>query len=302
MIKVAILLSTYNGQDYIERQVHSIYRQSYQDFQLYIRDDGSSEEFVNQLREMKKQYGFTIIEGTNLGFVGSFMELLKEVDDAELYAFADQDDVWLPDKLQTTVEWFERRNSENKQFCQKPVLFHSAYDVINSNDEVVGHFYFPNEKYDFRRSITENHYSGFAMAINRTLREYMLKGNVDKIGYHDWWAAMIVQAFGVGYSDEKVTALHRAHGDNITTFNLKTRLQWLKKSLCEESELHKRAVEFERCFNDDLSLEDRKILQLFTIERYSFIYALKKAFHPKRWRPVMTSEVVMRLLMLLGRI
>lgn len=300
MIKVAILLSTYNGQDYIEKQIQSIYMQSYKGFHLYIRDDGSSEEFVSQLRVLKSQYDFTLLEGNNVGFAGSFMKLLAGVKDADLYAFADQDDIWLPDKLQTAVEWFEKQNVQDMQ--SKPLLFHSAYHIIDKENKVVGRFYFSNKGYDFRRSITENHYSGFSMVINSKLREYMLKGNAEKIGYHDWWAAMIAQAFGVGHSDKKVTALHRTHGDNATIFNFQTRWLWLKKSLTEESEMHKRAVEFENCFSKELTAANRKILALFTMKRYNLHIALKKCFYPKRWRPVLSSEIVMRMLMLVGKI
>ena len=140
------------------------------------------------------------------------------------------------------------------------------------------------------------------MVINESLREYMLKGDWNKIGYHDWWAAMIVQAFGKSWSDERVTALHRAHGDNVTTFNMKTRLQWLRKTLVEESELHKRAVEFKRCFEKELKDKDKEMIALFSKERYNIWYALKKFFYPKRWRPVLSSEIVMRMLMLVGKV
>lgn len=297
MKKIAVLLSAYNGDKYIEEQIASIYHQKYTDFQLYVRDDGSKKEFVELLKKLQLKYGFELITGENMGFLKSFMFLLDYAEGAELYAFADQDDIWLEDKLQNAVSWFEQ-DKENKT----PRLYHSAYDIIDDRHNVAGHFYFPNEGYDFRRSITENHYSGFAMVINAKLREYMLKGDCDQIGYHDWWAAMIVQAFGQGWSDDRVTALHRVHGDNVTAFNMKTRLQWLKKSLLEESELHKRAVEFERCYKEELTPENRKIIQLFSARRYNLGYALKKCLYPGRWRPVLSSEIVMRFLMLIGKV
>lgn len=316
MSKVAILLSTYNGNEYVKEQIESIYRQTFSDFTLYVRDDGSSEEFVSLLREMQIQYGFELEEGHNLGFVKSFMTLLEQVKDAKYYAFADQDDIWLENKLKRAVEWFEceaeiyaagqdaQIQKKDEGYCREeiPILYHSAYDVIDSEGKVINHFYFPNDGYDFRRSITENHYSGFAMMINGRMRDMILSGNPEQIGYHDWWAAMIAQGLGAGYSDSCVMALHRAHGDNVTTFNLKTRIQWLKQSLTEEQELHKRAVEFDRCFGQQLTEEKKNILNLFCFQQYHFGKAIRKSLYPKRWRPVISSEVVMRLLMLLGRI
>lgn len=298
MCKIAILLSSYNGGIYIEEQIASIYKQTYRDFELYIRDDGSDEPFQKQLQELQKQYGFHLTLGTNIGFVRSFMELLDMVNDAELYAFADQDDIWLEEKLQTAVDWYSGLENQS----EIPVLYHSAYEVIGEDEKVIGHFYFPNERYDFRRSITENHYSGFAMVINRKMREMMLKGSPYMIGYHDWWAAMIAHGLGIGYSDKAVMAYHRSHGKNVTTFNLKTRIDWLIKTMKEESELRRRAMEFKRCFEKDLSAENLKMLELFCQKKYSFIVAIKKCCYPKRWRPVWSSELVMRFLMLVGKI
>ena len=296
MKKVAVLLSAYNGAEYIEEQIRSICQQSYPECHLYVRDDGSDRTFVGQLKELQKQYAFTLLEGENIGFVASFMTLLQQVTDADLYAFADQDDIWLPDKIQKAVTWFDTCEDS-----RKPLLYHSAYDVVDGEGKVVDHFYFGEEGYDFRRSITENHYSGFSMVVNAAMREYMLKGQWNQIGYHDWWAAMIVHAFGMSYSDSEVLALHRAHGDNVTTFNMRTRIQWLHRTLTEESELRKRAVEFERCFGEQLSKPDKKILRLFTDKHYNILHACKKCFYPKRWRPILSSEIVVRVLMLIGR-
>ena len=140
MKKVAVLLSTYNGDDYIEEQLDSIYNQQYQDFQLYVRDDGSKKEFIEKLNQLQQEYKFELITGENLGFVKSFMYLLDYVKDAELYAFADQDDIWLEDKLQNAVLWFEQQDAGNKIPC----LYHGAYDIIDDDRNVIGHFYIPN--------------------------------------------------------------------------------------------------------------------------------------------------------------
>ena len=302
MSKVAILLSSYNGEQYIKEQIESIYNQTYKDFHLYIRDDGSDTKCVELLRGLSKEYGFTLFEGDNLGFAKSFMWLLENVKDAEYYAFADQDDIWKKDKLERAVCWFEEACKNGEIKGKRPALFHSAYDVIDDSGKVIDHFYFPEKGYDFRRTITENHYSGFSMVTNRSLRNLMIRGEADKIGYHDWWAAMIVHAFGVSYSDDKVMALHRSHGDNVTTFNLSTRIKWLMETMKNESDIHERAMEFDRCFGEKMKSRDKKILDLFTNDRYNLLHALKKCFYLRRWRPIISSEIVVRFLMLAGRI
>lgn len=310
MCKVAVLMSTYNGREYVEDQIRTIYEQDYSDFTLFIRDDGSNADFVKQLEGLQAKYGFELIKGENLGFVKSFLTLLKSVEGFKYYAFADQDDIWLPEKLSKGVAWFEgeagayakSQGHQVKEISDLPVLYHSAYEVINMEGDTVDTFYFPNEGYDFRRAITENHYSGFSMIINEKMKKCLLEGRPEYIGYHDWWAAMIAQGFGVGYSDSLVTAMHRAHGDNVTTFNLGTRLKWLWRSLTGEQELHRRAVEFSRCFKDFLPEDKQKQLAWFVYQRYSFGKSIRKCFYPKRWRPVLSSELIMRVLMLFGRI
>ena len=295
MSKLAILLSSYNGEQYIKEQIDSIYRQTYKDFQLYVRDDGSTDKTIELLRDLKAKYDFVLYEGNNLGFVGSFMWLLRNVRDVEYYAFADQDDIWKENKLEKAMEWLDGKTD-------RPALFHSAYDVIDDNGKVVDNFFFPDKKYDFRRTITENHYSGFSMVINKPLRNLMIRGEVNRIGYHDWWAAMIVHAFGTAHSDYEVMALHRAHGDNVTTFNMLTRIKWLCASLKEESDIKKRAMEFDRCFGSKLRRKDKAVLDMFSNKHYNLIKALRKSFYPARWRPIISSEIVVRMLMLIGRI
>ena len=302
MSKVAILLSSYNGEQYIKEQIESIYGQTCEDFHLFVRDDGSSDKSVEILRDLSRQYGFTLYEGENLGFVRSFMWLLRNVKDAEYYAFADPDDIWMANKLDIALGWFDKSLESGLVKANRPALFHSAYDVIDDNGNIIDHFFFPDKGYDFRRSITENHYSGFSMMINKPLRNLMIRGEDEKIGYHDWWASMIVHAFGVAHSDTEVTALHRAHGDNVTTFNLFTRIKWLMKSLKEESDIHRRSGEFARCFGDKLKAKDKKYLNMFLGTDYNFLNAIKKCFYPARWRPILSSEIIVRWLMLIGRI
>lgn len=294
---VAILMSTYNGEKYIREQIKSIYAQTYKDFQLFVRDDGSERGFVEQLVKLQQEYGFVLEKGKNIGFLPSFMQLLAGVGQADYFAFADQDDIWYPKKIQTAVEWMESQKDQDK-----PLLFHSAYDIVDTHGKKIDIFCFDNRGYDFRKSITENHYSGFSMVINGALRAAMLKAEVSELDYHDWWAAMIAHALGAGYFDKQVMACHRSHGDNITTFNLGTRLRWLVDNMAGKSAIQKRAREFKKCFYDMLDEEQKKIIDLFCVENYDLKKSLKKCLYYKKWRSAWSSELVLRFLMLVGKI
>ena len=106
-MKVNILLSTYNGEQYLKEQVKSIQDQTYPDWQLLIRDDGSRDgtvEIIQELVAQDERIRF-INQGAieNLGVIKSFHTLLK-YEKADLYCFSDQDDVWLPEKIALQVE------------------------------------------------------------------------------------------------------------------------------------------------------------------------------------------------------
>ena len=114
-MKVNILLSTYNGEQYLKEQVKSIQDQTYQAWQLLIRDDGSTDGTVKIIQELVAQDERIrfINQGAieNLGVIKSFHALLK-YEKADLYCFSDQDDVWLPEKIDLQVEASENLTQE----------------------------------------------------------------------------------------------------------------------------------------------------------------------------------------------
>ena len=86
MKKVVVLLSSYNGEKYIRRQMDSILNQSYESIELIIRDDGSTDDTVSIIKEYQSTYeGIRLVEGKNIGFLQSFMELLSYETDALLH-------------------------------------------------------------------------------------------------------------------------------------------------------------------------------------------------------------------------
>ena len=101
---IAILLSTYNGSKYLREQLNSIIDQTVKDWILYVRDDGSTDETIDIIKEYVSLYpNINYIEDIqNLGSARSFMKLLSLVE-ADHYMFCDQDDVWLPTKIEVSL-------------------------------------------------------------------------------------------------------------------------------------------------------------------------------------------------------
>ena len=105
--KVQILMSTYNGEMFLEKQLDSILAQNYP-IELLIRDDGSSDRTVEIIkRYQKKNKNICLVEGHNLGVISSFFELFRIADEsADYFALADQDDIWFPNKVERAVSAF----------------------------------------------------------------------------------------------------------------------------------------------------------------------------------------------------
>ena len=120
METVQVLMSTYNGEKYIREQLNSIINQTYPSIKILVRDDGSSDGTIEILEEYAAKYdNMAYYAGKNLGVIQSFLQLLKDSDDSSAYyAFSDQDDVWLPEKIEKAVEMIE-----NNKEVEQPILY-----------------------------------------------------------------------------------------------------------------------------------------------------------------------------------
>ena len=104
---ILVILSTYNGEKYISKQIDSIFAQKGVDVTCYIRDDGSSDGTVRCIENLQKRYPKLLLEkGQNEGWRKSFMDALYACGDADFYAFSDQDDIWFENKLERAVQYF----------------------------------------------------------------------------------------------------------------------------------------------------------------------------------------------------
>lgn len=213
--EIAILMSTYNGQKYIEKQIQSILNQTNHDWHLYIRDDGSSDrtrEIIHHYAEKYSRISF-INENKvqNIGVVKSFMCLLQSVE-AKFYMFSDQDDFWLPNKVQHTLNKMLQCHYQSL-----PVCVHTNLKVVdNSLKKEVSAF--PKLVWSsFQRLLFWNCVTGCTMMVNQKLKDRV---NFKKVNYqyvymHDWWLALIAAEFGELVFLDEETMLYRQHGDNV---------------------------------------------------------------------------------------
>lgn len=296
--KVAILLSTYNGEKYVREQLASFLNQTYRNIEIIIRDDGSKDGTVKILKKYVETHkNIKLVEGKNLGFIKSFFELLK-LGKADYYAYADQDDVWLPNKIELAV------NSLNKLDDEKPNMAFSNVDYHDVEMNFMGHGE-EHKTYSFTNSLYECVSQGMTMVINQKARDMILDNIPTECMFHDWWTYMICSGMGNVAYDDVVTVKYRRDKKNATVegqgfFAI---LMWRIKNLFGKNGFIKiriQQLEFKKSFYNKISDENKKILDVFVQEKYNFFKALKKAFYPKKIRRKITADIAVRILFVLG--
>lgn len=296
--KVAILLSAYNGEKYIKEQIDSLICQTYKNIHIYIRDDGSKDNTISIIKEYKNE-NITLIEGKNCGYIKSFFALLEKVENADYYAFCDQDDVWREDKIERTIEKLSKLDED------KPNLFSSNSDYydIDLNFVEYGEI---NRIYNFRNSLVECISQGMTMCINKTARDMLVENTPKNCISHDCYIYMLCAGLGQIVYDKEPLVKYRRHTTSVTAEGknfIELQIWRIKKFLLGDSLklIRKQIIEFGNLYMDKLNGEDRKILSLFMNEKYSFIKAIKKTFYPKKFRKKLSDEILLRILFLIGK-
>lgn len=295
---VAILMSTYNGEQFLDEQIKSIINQTYQDWHLYIRDDGSSDNTVEILRKYsKKDNRITFINENkikNVGIVASFMSLLDSVN-AYYYMFSDQDDVWKMDKIAITLE--KMKSETNKDNI--PVCVHTDLQVVDSKlkgEQSMKKGYVWSSFYHL---MFGNCVTGCTMMINQSVKDKIKfeSQNKNLIPLHDWWIALIASAFGkVVFINEK-TIYYRQHEKNVIGSNKKNDVFHIIGRLCDQKtdennmiNVIRMAYEFDRLYktNKSISLKKRELIHSYAkvFEKSSPFFNLKTVIYnpPRRMK------------------
>lgn len=294
--KVNIVMSTYNGEKFLREQLDSLLNQKYQNCEIFVRDDGSKDGTVEILEEYEEKYGIHVIRGKNMGFCASFFEVLALADIGDYWSFCDQDDIWFSDKLSYAVQWLDSQKQDI------PLLYHSSSEMIDEEGNRIGIQDPPRGSLCFRRAMTGTFGVGFSMVINRRLREEMLKCNPYKVHAHDWLAGAIALGFGKVYVNHRICAKYRRLDSSVTRVSFCRKIKWFLSMLRDSGDVAERNCEYIKVYKGELSPQKQGIAELFEGRHYSLKIRLKKVFWSKRWRPSVSSELVMRFLMMAGKV
>lgn len=203
-----VLLSTFNGRQYIEEQLRSILSQLPADGTILIRDDGSTDGTPDVISKMIDTR-IVLTKGANLGFCGSFFALIDAAPLADAtYFFCDQDDVWLPGKIERAIHTLGDQSNEIALYCSRAIL-------TNPTLQPIGETPLFQKAEGLHQALTENIATGCTMAFTPALLKKLKRTQWREfIAFHDWWAYVVATTFGKVYFDPTPTMLYRQHGGN----------------------------------------------------------------------------------------
>ncbi len=212
--KIQVFLSTYNGEKYIKEQIISLISQECVEVSILVRDDGSTDNTCRILSELSEQGLIKFYPGKNVGYAKSFLDLVRQECSADYYAFCDQDDVWLPDKLISAVKKIKR----NGISCSgKPILYASSLQRVDENLKFLELQSFKNLKLTLGAEFTRHRLAGCTFVFNEELRNLLKKSTDDLICSHDRLATILTLACdGKLFFDTVSYILFRRHGTNTS--------------------------------------------------------------------------------------
>lgn len=294
---VAVVMSTYNGERYLNEQIDSILAQTYPNMLVHVRDDGSSDGTIALLAAYEREGLIEVDRGQNVGVTRSFyLGIAAVADRADYIVLCDQDDVWHVDKVERAI------GALGKYPSGTPLLHYTEVNYCDGALARQGVSHLCRFVPRFEGLFFENCCSGNVTTINQPLAELVLKSGPERVFYHDWWIALLCACFGHLVYDSEPSVEYRRTGDNVspTGAGIKLATHRLKEALDADRlapisrQLEKLLDEYGAVMTD----ERRAVLELFCTKGHR----LRKALYPHRLRQTLAGEAAVRLLLMLGRL
>lgn len=286
MNKVLIMLSTYNGHKYLREQLDSLYAQEEVEIHILVRDDGSKDDTLEILKDYKEHKGkMTILPTPNVGAAKSFHLIahyaLTEMRDFNYYAFCDQDDVWLKDKLYKSCISLDKSTALYKLFYGPATLVDRYLNPLGASSFMIVN--------NLEANIFASRSLGCTQVFNKALLEkfvslfdYVSNANPnDFIPLHDGWMSLIAYALDadVIVGDEPLM-LYRQHGHNVVGANenyferTTKRLKRFFRGSCPKSSKCKLVL---NVLGNDIPQENYQLLDLCANYKDSVVKRIKLA-------------------------
>ena len=309
-MKIEVLLSTWNGEKYLDELLDSLIQQTYQKFHITILDDKSSDKTKEIIQTFIQKYPekITLLNtDRKFGYPDCFWYLIEKAPIADMYAYCDQDDVWDKNKFACCYEHFSDLDPS------VPALYVHDYSLCDSNMNKIGEHHMSRDGFDPNNPYNLIYYvmsSGFTMIINNALRIRILRDNLyGKKIFHDRWTFWAAFFSGTIIYDSRILVNYRRH-DQTATETGKGNLVLLKVWLLGDifgnnfSETSKIALFFADCYRTEMNKKDKNIEKNWRkiAGEGKGIYAyLSRLFTMKKLKPNFSKELILRLSFLLNK-
>lgn len=272
---VCILLASYNGESFISDQLDSLLAQTYTDWKLFIRDDGSTDKticIINNYMAKDKRIQLLNDDYKNRGSCQNFAMLLSYTSSKFRYfMFCDQDDFWLPFKIQDTL--LQMRQLEEQHDKDVPLLVYTNFQYADNNLKVIeskkNYQSTKVSKLSFAHLLAQNPTYGCTMMLNKQLADIVNHIPLQAEN-HDYWVALTASALGKISYLSKPTILYRQHNNNISTnYNSNSLRKRFKRIVLQRKnfeDVRKKiamAIAFKEVYFDLLKDTDKRILNEF---------------------------------------
>lgn len=298
-------MSTYNGSMYIREQIESILSQEGVDISLLVRDDGSKDDTVAIVREYSRKYPNVHIDpGKNIGFAMSFMTLIYmayEMKDYDYFAFADQDDIWLKNKINTAVGLLKScKDTSKPNLCWGNALavdsdLNPLFQCANNNPYV-----------SKPTSLLRYFMLGCTMVFNKAtvdiLYNYRPK---NKIIMHDLWLNQTCVFLGEIVFDPIPHILYRQHNNNTAGVGNNWGKRWerFKKSFKTYERRHFRELNAKNlvsAYGEILSKDDLELISIVAYYKSNLSNRLRMLRNKDINMGSKLSDIVIKLRVILG--
>ena len=296
--RVAVAMSTYNGEKYVAEQLDSILAQDYPQVDIFVRDDGSPHE---ECRAVLSQYAdrgdVTLICGENMGVVASFLSVIAAVPaEYDYISVSDQDDVWYPNKISRAVSVLQQKDNT------LPQAYVAEYRYCDGDMHPGERSHLNKRGVGFADMLYENVTSGNTMVINRALAQRVNAAGPTGVYTHDWWLSLVASALGELTFDDFICLDYRRTGNNASASGAGAKAIMANriKRYVQGDELSKvteQLLRLRQLWGDELPPDKRELLDKFLDGGRAV-----KAFAHTRLRQTTGGELALRLLFLAGKL
>lgn len=302
--QVTVLLSTYNGSQYLRQQLDSLYEQTYSNLRILVRDDGSSDGTVSLLEAEQIKRRIDVLTGCdNLGPALSFFELLRQaaLTETEYVAFCDQDDVWLPQKVERAVATLQGIAAHRSaMYCCRIEMVDECLNFVAWGDVP--------RKIGFGNALVENIATGCTIMLNRAAIDFLCECVPTNAQMHDWWCYLVMSCFGSVIFDPVAQIKYRLHSNNTigvaigfgARFARKLRRffgRQKQKNWCSDHAFALRTM-----YGDKIPSQNKRLVDRFIAAKLSFFQRVGLIFSGDLWRQKFDDNIFLRILLLINRI